>query len=181
MDKEQAAKKLRLRDEKAFEIIIKEYTPYISTIIYNITKGCMSVPNLEEVTADVFITLWKNAETIEPETLKGYIAIIAKSRAKDKIRKLSSLKRTSDIEDTELADEYSLSDSVDKNELTEDVTTAVNTLGEPDREIVIRFYYYYQSTPKIAQILGMNADTVKTKLRRAKDKLRKVLEERDYQ
>lgn len=172
--------RLQQQDESALEEIIREYTPYVSTIIYNVSKGRLSVSDMEETTADVFITLWKNSGRVRADTLKGYIAAIAKSRAKDKIRSVSGKSAVVDIEDAELADEYTLSDTVDSKELNRDIEDAVNTLGEPDREIVIRYYYYYQTTKKISDILGMNADTVKTKLRRARTKLRAALEERGY-
>ena len=51
-------------------------------------------------------------------------------------------------------------------------------MGEPDSEIVLRHYYYYQSSSKISDIMGINVETVKTKIRRAKVKLKKLLEER---
>ena len=114
----------------------------------------------------------------------GYICDIAPARAliRDihKLRKLTSKANIVDIETAEFADEYSLSDNLDSKMLSLDIENAVNELGEPDKEIVIRYYYYYQSTPKIADILGINADTVKTKLRRARLKLRKFLTERGY-
>ena len=172
--------RLNQRDESALEEIIREYTPYVSTIIYNLSRGSLSVSDIEETTADVFITLWKNTDKIKADTLKGYIAAIAKSRAKDKMRSVSGKGVVVDIDDAGLADEYTLSDTVDSNELSRDIEAAVSTLGEPDKEIVVRYYYYYQTTSKISEILGMNADTVKTKLRRARNKLRAVLEERGY-
>lgn len=174
------AQRLVQMDESALEEIIREYTPYVSTIIYNVSRGSLSVSDMEEVTADVFITLWKNSGKVRSDTLKGYIAAIAKSRAKDKLRSLSGKAAVVDIEDAELADEYTLSDSIDGKELSRDIESAVNTLGEPDKEIVIRYYYYYQTTKKISEVLGLNADTVKTKLRRARLKLRTALEERGY-
>ena len=180
MNKNGMAERIRRHDETALEEIIRTYTPYVSTIIYNVAKGNMSVSDMEEVTSDVFITLWKNCEKVNEDTLKGYLASIAKSRAKDKLRKLTSKANIVDIETAEFADEYSLSDNLDSKMLSLDIENAVNELGEPDKEIVIRYYYYYQSTPKIADILGINADTVKTKLRRARLKLRKFLTERGY-
>lgn len=180
MDNNEIAKRLRLHEQSALEEVIQEYTPYVSTIIYNVTKGCMSVSDMEEATADVFITLWKNADKINGDTLKGYIAAIAKSRAKDKLRKTTAKTNIIDIESAEFADEYSLSDNLDSKLVSRDIQNSLDELGEPDREIVVRYYYYYQSTPKIASILGMNADTVKTKLRRARTKLKKLLTERGY-
>lgn len=57
---------------------------------------------------------------------------------------------------------------------------ALDEIGEPDREIMIRHYYFCQSSTKIAEALDMKPKTVKTKILRAKDKLRKILTERGF-
>ena len=46
MDNNEIAKRLRLHEQSALEEVIQEYTPYVSTIIYNVTKGCMSVSDI---------------------------------------------------------------------------------------------------------------------------------------
>ena len=181
MDISNAAERLRRHDETALEAVIKEFTPYVSTIVYNVSKGSMSVPDIEETTADVFLTLWKNCEKISDETLKGYIAAIAKSRAKDKLRRTNAKAAIVDIEDAQLADEYSLPDGLDQKELTRDIESAVNELGEPDREIVIRYYYYYQTAQRISEVTGLNPETVKSRIKRAKPRLRSFLQERGYE
>lgn len=48
-------------------------------------------------------------------------------------------------------------------------------MGEPDREIFLRHYYYCQSVTDIAAALDMNANTVKTRLRRGRERLRAEL------
>ena len=168
-----AAERLKQHDETALEVIINTYTPYVSTIIYNVTKGSLSVADMEEVSADVFITLWKNSQKVNDETLKGYLAAIAKSRAKDKLRTVIPKSNTEDIDEFILADEHELTDEVDMKILSDDLGQSLDKLGEPDREIVIRYYYYYQSTGKISEILGINVETIKTKLK-------KLLKERGY-
>lgn len=52
---------------------------------------------------------------------------------------------------------------------------AVDGMGEPDREIFLRHYYYCQSVADIAAALDMNANTVKTRLRRGRERLRAEL------
>lgn len=179
MDIKTLIKKLKKHDETALEKIIQIYTPYISTIIYNVSRGGMGKEDIEEVCADVFVTLWKNADKIKVETLKGYISVIAKNKARDKLR-MQGNAETNDIEDLELIDEYSLEDNITNKALSTELLSCVNKLGEPDSEIVIRYYYYYQTSKKIAEVLDMNIETIKTKLKRAKVKLRKLLEERGY-
>ena len=75
-------------DEKALEDVIMKYTALVSTIIYNVSKENMTREDIEEVTSDVFVTLWNNREKIQPEKLKGYICCIAKTRALNKLESI---------------------------------------------------------------------------------------------
>lgn len=55
------------------------------------------------------------------------------------------------------------------------VWDAVMSLGEPDSEIFIRFYKYGERIRDISRATGINMSTVKTKLSRGKDKLKRIL------
>ena len=55
---------------------------------------------------------------------------------------------------------------------------ALNELGELDREILVRHYYFYQRVSEIARLLGLNENTVKSRLLRGRKALQKKLEER---
>lgn len=57
---------------------------------------------------------------------------------------------------------------------------AILSLQHPDREIFLRHYYYYQSLAQIAEELEMNISTIKTKLRRGRQKLKSILFEGGY-
>ena len=48
-------------------------------------------------------------------------------------------------------------------------------MSHPDREIFLRHYYYCQTVSQISGEMGINVSTVKTKLRRGREKLRKQL------
>ena len=49
------------------------------------------------------------------------------------------------------------------------------SLNPVDREVFLRFYYYYQKTADIAADMGLNESTVRTKLNRGRAKLRDFL------
>ena len=171
---------LKKHDESAIEEIMERYTPYVSTIIYNMSKGKLSTPDIEETAADVFFTIWSAPDKIAEGSLKGFIAAVAKNKAKEKIRQIKPKDNIMDIDDVVLADEYSLSDSIDNKVLQQDLTDALDQFAEPDKEIVIRYYYYYQTAPKIAEILDMKLEAVKSKIKRARTKLKSFLKERGY-
>ena len=52
---------------------------------------------------------------------------------------------------------------------------AVEEMGEPEREIFLRYYYYAQSVREISQEMRMNESTVKTRLRRGRMRLKTTL------
>ncbi len=174
------AERLKKKDENALGEIILKYTPLVSTIIYNVSKGSMTKEDIEEVTSDVFITLWNNTEKINPEKLKGYICCIAKTRA---INKLSTLKTSNivNIEDYDPEDDFNIADQTEKKEVSKELLDVVNSIDEPDKEILIRYYFYYQKTPKISEVMKLNLETVKTKLKRTREKIKKALIERGFE
>ena len=53
-------------------------------------------------------------------------------------------------------------------------------MGWPDREIFLRYYYYDQKISEIADEMDMNAETVKSRLRRGREKLKSLIEEGDF-
>ena len=60
--------------------------------------------------------------------------------------------------------------------LQRELLAAVNALGEPDQEILLRRYYYQQKPKDIAVALDLSAKQVENRLFRAKLKLREQLE-----
>ena len=179
MDVEKLAVKLMNSDENALEEIIDRFTPLVSTIIYNLSGGNLSTSDIEEVTSDTFITLWYNRDKVQPDKLKGYICCIAKNKAKDKL-KTTMRHKTVDISEMDFEDGLVVPDTIESRVITEALKDALDKIGEPDREIIIRHYYYYQSSTEIAEKTGLKSETVKSKIKRAREKLRKILAEKGF-
>ena len=150
----------------------------MATIIRNIANGQLTHEDIEEVVTDVFVTLWRNADKLETDMLKPYIVCIAKSRAKDRLRK-QKLNLVS-IEEIQMQSAENVFEECENNELYKALEREVEKIPEPDREILIRYYYYYQSVGKIAEVMKMSAGTVKSKLHRTRQKLKKALTGKGY-
>ena len=60
-------------------------------------------------------------------------------------------------------------------ETRRELLAAVNALGEPGREILVRRYYYGQKPREIALALGLTVKQVDNSLYRAKRQLREAL------
>ena len=170
--------RLQNKDQKALEQIIEKYTPFVSAVISNVSKGSLSKEDIEETVTDVFVTLWKNADNIIEDRLKGYICRIAKTRALNKISSVSA-HQLLNIDDYDPEDDFSISAEVENKQLAAELREIISEIQMPEREIIVR-YYYLQNTSKIAQVMNLNINTVKSKLRRARDKIKTKLIERGY-
>lgn len=164
---------LQKGEQEALAYFIDRYSAYVGSIVNTVLQGSMSRSDVEEVTADVFVTLWKRADALVPLNLKGYLSRTARSLA---LRKLRERKRELPLEDDILIlPEDALIERLDQRERDRLVRETVLSLPQPDREIFLRFYYYCQSIPVIAEKLRMNPSTVKTRLRRGRERLRQQL------
>ena len=179
MDFEKLTERLQNNDENALEEIIEKFTPLVSTIIYNLSGGILSTSDMEEVTSDTFITLWYNREKIQADKLKGYLCCIAKNKAKDKLKSINRHK-TVNIEEMDFEDKLVVPETIENKIITEALCAALDQIGDPDREIMIRHYYYYQSSTEISEKMSLNSETVKSKIKRTREKLKKILFERGF-
>ena len=167
------AEKLASGDEQALAELISRYTGYVSVIVTNIIGGSMSQSDLEETVSDVFFTLWKNREKVQSEKLRAYLASIARSRSKNKLRELR-LSEALEEDFLELP-ELSPEDELDEKEQKRALYEALDELSDRDREVFIRHYYYYESTAAIAKATGLRRETVKTILKNGRQKLKNKL------
>ena len=172
MVEHEALKKLKHKDERALEWFIDRYAAYVNTIIYNIIGRSMSSADIEEVSSDVFFTLWVNAKRISPGKVKAYLGGVARNKAKEYTRKIGTGVSLED--DVILISEENLEQDFEEREQARFIREAVLAMKYPEREIFLRYYYYYQSITEIAEEMDINVSTVEMKLHRG----RKVLKEK---
>lgn len=164
--------RLRCRDESGLKALISKYSAYVGTIAYNTIGQSASKEDLEEVVSDVFLAIWEHAGNITE--LKSYIATTAKNKALNKLRNITLMYELTD-NDTR-GDETA--EEAERREVTRILYEAIEALGEPDCEIFFRYYYNNEKIRDIAKELGVKASTVKSKLKRGKEKLNAYLSER---
>ena len=159
-------------------MLIDRYTAYVCTVVHNIVSGKLGAEDEKEILSDCFCLLWQNAEKVQPGKLKAYLAAIARSRALNALRRL----RPEDpLEEAVLTLRVP---GPETEALRRDAELALrrclDAMGEPDRSIFFRHYYFCQSAAEIAAALGSNPNTIHTKLRRGREKLRQELEKGGY-
>ena len=172
------AKALRLLQQGSTDALrwfMSKYTPYVSTVIYNIIGNAMSCADVEEVASDVFFALWENADKVNSGSVRGYLGSIARNKAKNKFRE-AGYELPLD-EDLYISEDLPLEEQQMERELQAVVRQKVLEMTEPDREILLRYYYYYQPIPRISREMGMTVGNIKIRLYRARNALRSTLTE----
>lgn len=169
---------LKRKDEAALEWVIDRYAPYVSTIVYNIAGLWLETADIEEISSDVFLTLWLNAGKVQQGKLKAYVSALARNKARERLR---SLGREVPLEDdTILIADTDLETEMEEKEQAAFLHRAILAMGIPDREIFLRHYYYCQPLSQIAGEMDITVSTVKIRLYRGRKKLKQILCEGGY-
>lgn len=168
-----ALRQLQNGSQESLAWLIDRYSPYVAAIIRNILGGVLDGADMEEAAADVFIALWRNAPRVQPVNLKAYLGSIARNEAKKRLRAMG--RELPLDEDLLILDPDSPEARLEERELREAVRQAVLAMDWPDREIFLRHYYYCQGVEQLARDMGMNTSTVKSRLRRGREKLKSAL------
>lgn len=165
-------------DTAALSHIIDKYTNYVATVIHNQLGAFASQEDTEELTANVFVALWQNRSRLKTTRLRGWLAATARNEARRHLRDRKLL--TVSQEDVVLVSGDIAERLAEAHERTRFIQNAILAMGWPDREIFLRYYYYDQKISEIADEMDMNADTVKSRLRRGREKLKSLIEEGDF-
>ena len=161
---------------KQSNIGIDKYSKLLWSIIGKVLNNIGSVQDIEECVADTFIYLWENPHKFDPSRgkLKSWLSIIARTKAIDRCREIAKT-RTISLESTILVSDLGIVDDMIQEETRRVLIAAVNALGEPDREILVRRYYYEQKPKEIALALNLSVKQVNNRLYQTKQKLREAL------
>lgn len=162
-----ALKKLKSGSEDALGWFIARYSGYVATVVHNVIGDSMPEADMEEVVSDVFVALWRSAASVRSP--KGFLGSTARNLAKNKAR---TRHLTLPLEDAVLQIQgLTMEDLWERWELNDAVKQAVLDMDQPDRDIFLRFYYYYQTLEEISSQMDMPLSTVKSRLRRGRSKL----------
>ena len=178
-DEKKLLVRLKNHSRGALEKVIDIYTPYVTVIVYNVIGSAMSREDVEEVVSDTFLALWRRASLLDVNKggLRAYLAAIARNGAKNKLRSAFVYEEIDDNTQKGYCDALQ---NVEREEERKLILDVINSLGQPDSEIFLRYYYYEEKVSKIAEVTGLNASTVKTKLSRGRKRIKEMLVERRY-
>ena len=174
MTDELILRKIKRGDPSGLEALMDRYIPYVSAVVWNILRHAMTTEDAEEVVSDVFLAAWNQAQDIRPGAAKAWLGAVARHKAWNRLRERSvELPLEEDV--LELPGEESPERQLNRKEEARLVRKAVDSLGDPDREVFLRHYFHAQTVHEISEVMFMNESTVKTKLRRGRGRLKELL------
>lgn len=176
MNDERMITAIKNRSEAAINEVITKYSKLLWSVAGAVLNNIGSTQDVEECVADAFIYLWEHPEKYNPQRgkLKTWLSIVARTQAVNRCREIAK-RNIVPLEDTDFIDQLGIVDTVLEAETRRALLAAVNALGEPDREILIRRYYYEQKPREIALALDMSVKQVDNRLYQTKLKLRESL------
>lgn len=168
--------------EKGLEKMMNNYIGLVYTIVYSKLSNTCTKEDIEECVSDVFYDIYKNYGSIDLKkgSIKAYISVIAKRKAIDIFRRSNKeFIQSFSIDDMDYdsldAKNSNVETAVIDSETKDTLIKEIKALGEPDSEIIIRKYYFGQSTRLIARTLKLKENTVDKKVSRGLNKLKQSL------
>ena len=160
----------------AINYVINKYSRLVWSVASAVLKDMASEQDIEECVADVFVSLWEHPEKFDHDrgTLKVWLSVKARSGALDKYRQLARRKDIP-LEETVPTERPEGEERIIRVEDSDRLLSAVQKLEEPEREIIIRRFFYEEKPKSIAFSLGLTVKSVENHLYRAKKKLRELI------
>ena len=165
-------------NQQAYAILVKRYQRYVFTLALRFTK---SREDAEEVAQDCFVKAFKYLSGYERKgKFTTWLYSIVYTTAMTYLRKKQvDVLSIYDENHQNVLDSHQASADLNTERKSRDyyLNLAIESLLPDDASIITLFYKGEQSLEEIAQIMGIEANTAKVKLHRARGRLKIKLEQ----
>jgi RNA polymerase sigma-70 factor (ECF subfamily) len=163
-------------DEAAFLLLYERHRASVFRFAYRLLG---SVPLAEDITQECFLALVRRPDGFKEEraSLRTYLCGAARNLAYKHLRKLGvevAVEELPEEQDRDRPRPDALQQLLDE-EVSETVRRAVAALPPLQREAIVLFEYEEMSLAETAAVCGTDVGTVKARLHRARERLRRDL------
>lgn len=169
------------RSEKAISELSSKYGGVCMKIAQNVLNNYQDA---EECVNDTYLGVWDTIPPKKPNSLYAYVCRIARNISINRY-KYNSVKKRNGIYNvciSELEEDISSNDRAEDkfeiSELSRFIEDYLDTLDTTNQMLFIRRYWYLDSIETLAIISKMSVGSVRTRLSRLRDALKKYLESR---
>ena len=174
----QLVDRLQNGDKKAFDEI---YVMTQEKAIFTSLKICKNEEDAQDIVQEAYMYLMEKVNDIKnPEAFMSWFNMVVASKTKNMLRKKNPVLFDSNESEEFILDsiedndkDFHPSEDYEHTELREEVMELVDDLSEEKRTAIVLFYYDEMTTKQIAESLGINENTVKSRLVQAKKDLAK--------
>jgi len=180
----------KLDDEVLIRLIVADNADSLSELydrynrlIFSLALNIVGDPGTaEEITLDVFTLVWEKASSYQPEKAKvnTWMTAITRNRSIDVLRRRGSRPERLNVDlfqipSNQLPMDDELEEKTQAALLRERIREAVAQLPDDQREALQLAYFKGYTHRQIADVLDQPLGTVKTRIRLAMGKLRRIL------
>ena len=162
-------------------LLMKQYGGLVYTIVKHKLAGqTFCDTDIEHCVADTFSEFYLDLSKYDKVlgSIRSWLCVIAKHNAYDCLRRHKKEAGTLSLDAEGIAaprdDTFSVEEALITKEFKEELLREIKSLGEPDSTILLRKYYFYESSKEIAASLDLTVSSVDTRTHRAIQKLRKL-------
>ena len=165
-------------DSQAYAELVKRYQNFVFTIILRYTK---SREDAEEISQDVFVKAYRSLADFRGDSkFSTWLYTIVNTTSITFLRKKKldthSLDNEKVFEVADSQDSGFKANQVEQKSKLQMVNEAIQLLNPDDAKLITLFYKGEQSLDEIGQIMGIDPNTAKVKLHRARVRLKEKME-----
>lgn len=150
------------------------FTTYYGQVVRFVERRVHDHEAAEDIATDTFRVTWEKFEELDQPDIAWLIAV-ARNKIRDHNKQLARRLRTQERVMAEEAIALANDEPIERL-IVRDIVAA---LPEPQREMVVLFYWEDRTAAEIAQHFGRSVQSVWTMLSRTRDKLRDLLTDVD--
>jgi RNA polymerase sigma-70 factor (ECF subfamily) len=166
-------------DHNAYAVLVERYKSYVFTLVLRFIK---SREDAEEVSQDIFIKAYRSlADFKGTAKFSTWLYTVVNTTCITFLRKkkieVHSLDNEKVFEVADSKDSGFSANQVEQKSRVNMVNQAIALLNPDDAEIITLFYQAEQTLEEIGRILGLEPNTAKVRLHRARTRLKEKMEQ----
>ncbi|NLD50285.1 MAG: sigma-70 family RNA polymerase sigma factor [Clostridiaceae bacterium] len=178
---EQLVKIVLSGNQDAFAELVRRYEKLVFAICFNITGHRQEAENLAQET---FIQVYRSLSRYEYKGFKTWIGRIATNKSIDWKRKKNTGSENKVVYLDDIpevgSENFNIQDQLLRKESREKVRKICKNLPQKYSVIIKKFYMQSKTYSQISEEEGISVRTVETRLYRARQEIRRKLEEESY-
>ncbi|MBP3617842.1 MAG: sigma-70 family RNA polymerase sigma factor [Lachnospiraceae bacterium] len=172
---------LKTDPNSGMTLLLKQYGGLVYSVVKHKLAGqTFCDADIEHCVADTFSEFYCDLDKFHEAagSIRAWLCVIARHNAYDRLRRYKKEAGTLSLDAEGFAepqdDTFSVEEALITKEFREALLREIKALGEPDSTILLRKYYFSESSREIAAALNLTVSSVDTRTHRAIQKLRSI-------